>query len=395
MPREINRLNWKQVAGLKEPGLYADGQGLYLRIDQTGARRWVYIFYLAGRRREMGFGSAEAVKLGEARQAVAAAREIVRTGGDPITIRRAAALPPEEHSFAKVATTLLDDIEGGWKSPKQRGQWEASLKQHAGAIWAMDVAKVDTDAVVAALRPIWLKKPETASRVRGRIERILDAAKVRGLREGENPARWKGHLTFLLPPQPTERGHHAAMPYGDVPAFLEQLSGRHGISAMALEFLILTAARTSEVLGARWEEIRGEVWTIPAERMKAGRVHRVHLSTGALKVLAKAREAGSEWVFPGQNGQLSGMALEMMMRKMGAANATPHGFRSSFRDWVGDCTSYPDELAEHALAHVVGSKTERAYRRGDALERRGPMMEDWSAFCSGERGQVIPMAAHA
>jgi integrase len=397
VPREINRLNWKQVAGLREPGLYADGQGLYLRIDQTGARRWVYIFHQAGRRREMGLGSADQVKLADARQSAAAARETVRNGVDPIALRKAASLPPEEHSFAAAARSLLDDLAPGWKSPKQRQQWEASLQQHAPAIWRMDVAKVDTEAVLAALRPIWLQKCETASRVRGRIERVLDAAKVRGLRTGENPARWKGHLEFLLAEQPAERGHHAAMPYEEVPAFMLRLAERNGISALALRLLILTATRSAEVLGARAEEVDlgARTWTVPAERVKGRRAstrpHRVMLSDAAVEVVKEAMQAGSEWLFPGLDGHLSSMALEMQMRKMGVQGATPHGFRSSFKDWASDCTDYADETSEEALGHVIGSRARRAYRRRQAEQKLRGLMGAWGDYCTGRAGQVIAL----
>ena len=388
MARAVERLKWNQVPKLT-PGLHADGNGLYCRVDETGNRRWVFIYYRLGKRREMGLGNALAVKLADARKAAALAKDCVSNGGDPIAERRAAAVPPEDHSFSAVAGRLMDDLEPGWKSPKQRPQWEASLKTHAAGIWKMDVAAVDTEAVIAALRPIWLKSPETASRVRSRVERVLDAAKARGLREGENPARWRGHLSILLPKQPKDRGHHAAMPYQDVPAFLRRLEGRSGMAAMALRFLILTAARSGEVLGAQWPEIDGETWVVPAERMKAGRVHRVPLSAEALAILAAARPAGSTYLFPGLNGPLSRMALEMQMRKMKVEDATPHGFRSAFRDWVGDCTVYPREIAEAALAHTIGNAAEQAYRRGDALEKRRQMMAAWADHCAGRSGQVV------
>lgn len=391
MARTANRLNWKQVLGLKEPGLYADGQGLYLRIDQTGCRRWVYIFQMAGRRREMGLGSAEDQKLAEVREKADEARKAVREGRDPIAERRAAALPPEDHTFSAVAKALMDDLEPTWKSPKSRAQWEASLTQHAPEVWVSDVAAVDTEMVLRALRPIWTTKQETAGRVRSRIERVLDAAKARGLRTGENPARWRGHLSIFLPKQQREVVHHPAMPYGDVPAFMARLKERRGISALALRFLILTSSRSNEVLGARPEEVdlTSRIWTVPPERMKGGKAHRVTLSPAALEVLAEAMQAGSEWLFPGLDGHLSSMALEMQMRKMDVTDATPHGFRSSFKDWATDGTHYPDEISEEALAHTVGSKVRRAYRRGEALEKRRGLMNAWGDFCTGVAGQLI------
>lgn len=384
MAREINRLNGKKVPGMREPGLYADGAGLYLRIDQTGSRRWVYIFYRAGRRREMGLGSLEVVKLTDARAAAEKVRAEIKAGLDPIETRRKANEPAPDTTFSAVAADLMDGLEKGWKSPKQRPQWEASLQQHAATIWKAEVGAVDTEMVLKALRNIWTDKPETARRVRSRIEMVLDAATVRGLRSGENPARWRGHLARMLPRAKKEKGHHAAMAYTDVPAFLDQLSGRHSISADALRFLIFTAARSGEVRGATWDEIKGSTWVIPAERMKASREHRVPLSDAALGVLeAIDPDVRDGLIFPGLKGPLSDMALAMVMRKMGIKEATPHGFRSSFRDWAGDCTSYPRELLEEALAHQVGSSVERAYRRGSAVEKRRPLMQAWANHCLG------------
>lgn len=390
MARAVNRLNWKQVQSLDTPGLHADGNGLYLRIDETGSRRWVFIFQMHGRRREMGLGSAIDRKLAEARNDADEARRLVRAGVDPIAERRAAALPPADHTFSSVATTLMDDLEQTWRNPKSRAQWESSLKAHAQKIWASDVAAVDTEMVLAALRPIWSTKPETAARVRGRIERVLDAAKARGLRSGENPARWRGHLSFLLIRGARERGHHAAMSYEDVPAFMARLAERDGVSSQALRFLILTAARSGEVRGATLSEIDGDTWRVPAARMKAKRDHDVPLSEPAQAILRSIEGIPHDGtLFPGLNGPLTDMALTMQMRKMGVTDATPHGFRSSFRDWAGDCTSYPRELIEEALAHQVGNAVERAYRRRSALEKRRGLMRDWAAFCMGEAGGKV------
>lgn len=397
MARAINRLNARQIGGMNDPGLFADGNGLYLRIDQTGSKRWVYIYYRGAKRREMGLGSALTVKLSEARSEAEKARRVARTGGDPIEDRRIANAPIVEQTFAVVASDLLDDLEKGWRSPKQRPQWEASLNQHAPSVMKMDVAKVDTEAVLTALRPIWNKHPETASRLRGRIERVLDAATARGLRVGENPARWRGHLSILLASAKRQRGHHAAMHYGDVPAFLEALQKRSSISASALHFLILTAARSGEVRGATWEEIDGDVWVIPAERMKAGREHHVPLSAPALRLLeshGKARLRNG-LIFPGLKGPLSDMALAMVVRKMGVTDATPHGFRSAFKDWAVDCTSFADEISEEALAHTVGSAVRRAYRRGQAMEKRRALMDAWSDYCAGKTGTVTPFQKRA
>ncbi|QBX39023.1 site-specific integrase [Brevundimonas sp. S30B] len=379
---------------MRDPGLFADGQGLYLRIDQTGSRRWVFIYYRLKKRREMGLGSAEVVKLAQARQAAEEARAALKAGADPITARRAAMAPAADHTFSGVASDLLDELEKGWRSPKQRPQWEASLKQHAPALWSADVSAIDTEAVLSALRPIWTKSPETATRIRARIERVLDAAKARGLREGENPARWRGHLDNLLSRTRRKKGHHAAMPYGDVPDFLKALATRDSISAEALRFLIFTVARSGEIRGATWEEIQGDIWVIPAERMKAEREHRVPLSPGAMAVLESVSPVLRQGlIFPGAKGLLSDMALAMVMRKLDVNDATPHGFRSAFKDWAMDCTNFPDEVSEEALAHVVGSAVRRAYRRGEAIEKRRALMEAWSAFCLGQRGSVVAFRA--
>lgn len=392
MPREINRLNWKQVASMREPGLFADGNGLYLRIDATGSRRWVFIFYRQNRRREMGLGSPETVRLAEAREAAAAARRMAKAGLDPIEARREANAPQADCTFEAVATALMNDLEPGWRSPKQRAQWEASLKQHAPRIWKADVQAVDTDMVVSALRPIWLTRHETASRVRSRIERVLDAAKVRGLRTGENPARWRGHLALLMPKSRIRKGHHAALPYAEVPGFMVQLAKRTSISAEALRFLILTATRSGEVRGATWEEVEGDIWIIPAERMKAEREHRVPLTPQAKAVLEGIDPAlRTGLIFPGVKGPLSDMALAMVMRKMGVVDATPHGFRSAFKDWATDCTDFADEVSEEVLAHTIGSAVRRAYRRGEAMQKRRELLEAWADYCTGRRGGVTPL----
>ncbi|MFN3354044.1 MAG: tyrosine-type recombinase/integrase [Brevundimonas sp.] len=388
MAKAIHRLNWRKVPTLG-PGWHADGLGLYVRVEETGNRRWVFVFHRGGRRRELGLGSAETVPLADARRMAADAREQIRQGLDPIAARRAAQTPQQVVPFSEVASSLLDELEKGWKSPKQRPQWEASLQTHAPAIWKADVALIDTEMVLKALRPIWMSKPETASRVRSRIERVLDAAKVRGFREGENPARWRGHMDALLSRAKRQKGHHAAMHYRDVPAYVTQLSGRHSVSSLALRFLIFTAARSGEVRGARWDEVDGDTWVIPAERMKAAREHRVPLNEGARAVLDSIpTEARGTLIFPGLNGQLSDMTLSVLMRKSGAGHATPHGFRSSFKDWAMDCTSFPDEVSEEALAHTVGSAVRQAYRRGQALEKRRALMAAWSDHCLGKARTV-------
>jgi integrase len=284
----------------------------------------------------------------------------------------------------------------GFRNEKHKAQWKMTLRVYADPLRAKPVDKIETTDVLAVLRPIWQTKPETASRVRGRIERILNAVKAKTYRTGENPAAWRGHLENLLPKQSRlSRGHHGAIPYKDLPGFVASLRERKAVAAMALEFAILTAGRSGEVLGARWSEIDldEKVWTIPTERMKAAREHRVPLSDRAVEIIINMGEAKvSEFVFPGHRAgrPLSVMALEMVLRRMGVENATVHGFRSAFRDWAGNETLFARELAEHALAHVVGDKVEQAYRRSDALARRRELMCAWALHCeAGVRENVL------
>lgn len=395
MARATNRLTSRGVTALREPGMHADGSGLYARIDQTGARRWVFIYHRLGKRREMGLGSLDDVKLADARLEADSARAVLRAGDDPIDRRRADAIPPVSRVFSAVATELMDALEPDWRSPKQRGQWEASLKQHAAKIWAADVAEVDTEMVLAALKDLWATKRETASRLRSRIERVLDAATARSLRSGDNPARWRGHMQRLLSTTPKVVKHHAAMPYADVPAFVSLLRTRTSISALALRFLILTAKRSGEVRGARWDEISGTRWTIPVERMKGGKEHLEPLSAPAIALLgAFPTEARTGLIFPGWNGVLSDMTLGKVLKANGQA-VTVHGFRSSFRDWAGDCTNFARETMEEALSHRVGDAAEQAYRRSTGLEKRRALMEAWGAYCVGDRGQVINLSSRA
>lgn len=395
MGRETNRLTSRGASAIRTPGMHADGAGLYLRVDQGGARSWVLIFHQRGRRREMGLGPLAEVGLADARSAAADAREMVRKGLDPIALRKAAKAPPRGQTFEGVASDMLDELEKGWKSPKQRPQWEASLQQHAAAIWKADVSHIDTDMVLDCLKPIWTKLPETARRIRGRIERVLDAAKVKGLREGENPARWNGHLALLLTSTKAAKVHHAAMPYAELPAFMTLLMGKTSISALALRFTILSACRSGEVRGAMWEEIKGDVWIIPASRMKAKMEHRVPITDAMQAVLDLIPvEARQGLIFPGPRGSaLTDVGITKVLRINGQPTATVHGFRSTFRDWGGDCTTFAREHLEQALAHAVGDATERAYRRRDALEKRRQLMEAWADFCTGRQGQIVHLRA--
>jgi integrase len=378
-----------RAATTAKPGRHCDGRGLWLVVSETGARKWVFRFTFGGRVTEMGLGNAE-VSLAAAREKAAEARKLVAFGINPIEVRRdAERIAAGKPTFGQCADALLETKSSEWRSEKHREQWRTTLVEYAKTLRALPVDQVDTEAVLGVLQPIWQATPETASRLRGRIETVLDAARAKGhiARNEANPARWRGHLDKLLPKrQKLTRGHHAAMPFDDVPEFIGQLRDREATAALALEFVILTAARSGEVLGARWAEfdLATKVWVIPPARMKAGREHRVPLSGRALAILEKLAEGRTgEFVFPGQRPDkpLSGMAMKMILRRMKVEGVTVHGFRSAFRDWCGEATSFPREIAEAALAHVAGDTTERAYRRGDALEKRRKLMEAWAAYC--------------
>jgi integrase len=394
----LGKLTARKVETAK-PGKYGDGDGLQLSVASTGAKKWVLRFLWQGKAREMGLGSFPEVGLAEAREKAIAARRLARSGIDPIAERKQDNRVP---TFGELADEVVIEQSKGFRNEKHRAQWKMTLEIYAGPLRAKAVDAITTEDVLGVLKPIWSTKAETASRVRGRIERVLNAAKAKGHRSGENPAAWRGHLENLLPRrQKLARGHHAAMPYADVPAFVAHLRERQATAALTLEFAILTAARSGEVLGARWPEIEldAKVWTIPPERMKAGREHRVPLSERAVMILNKMNEARiGDYVFPGSVGNrpLSVMAMDMVLRRMGQ-DVTVHGFRSSFRDWAGNETHFPRELAEHALAHVMGDKAEQAYRRSDALEKRRPLMTAWAAYCelSSADGKVSPLRRKA
>ena len=388
MARSINRLTALDVKNEKRPGLHADGGGLYLSTT-NGGRRWIFLYRWDGRRREMGLGGVGDVPLARARQLAAVARQQVAEGLDPLKVRQvereaAAVTIPHIVTFGAFSTDYITSVENGWRNEKHRQQWRNSLRDHAAALAALPVSDINTDHLLAVLQPIWLEKPETASRVRGRIEKVLSAAKARGLRprDSANPAQWKGHLDVLLPKRVRlSRGHHAAMPYGDVPQFMQRLADRDAMAAKALAFLILCASRSGEVLGARWGEIEGDVWKVPATRMKAGAPHTVTLTAPAVALLQEmGRGASAAYIFHGgkPDRMLSNMAMAMLMRRMGEGHWTVHGFRAAFKDWALNETDVPDEISEEALAHTVGSKVRRAYRRGEALERRRKLMERWS-----------------
>lgn len=399
MGEALKKLSARTVSTIAEPGRHSDGGGLYLNVTPSGARSWVFMWKKDGKRREMGLGSAGSVTLARARERASECRAQVAARLDPIQTRDAADKAKRgTPTFGFIADALIASKEVEWRNPKHRAQWRMTLGRYAEPLRSLPVDQIDTAAVLAVLKPLWLEKPETASRLRGRIEAVLDAAKAQGHRSGENPAAWRGHLSHLLPKRgKLKRGHHAAMAYQDVPAFMERLRAREAIATLALEFCVLTAARSGEVLGARWSEIdlTAKVWTVPAERMKAAREHRIPLSERALAILEKLSEARTvDLVFPGQRAgkPLSGMAMEMVLRRMRLDDVTVHGFRSAFRDWAGNETHFPREIAEAALAHVIGDKAEQAYRRGDAIEKRRVLMEAWAQFLSPKGAKVVAIA---
>jgi integrase len=385
MGRRANRLTAKQVASAK-PGRYGDGGGLYLVVSRSEARKWVFRFSFNGRVTEMGLGSADRVSLAEARDKAIDASRAVANGENPIAIRRkAAALENGIPTFGEVTRQVLESRSSDWQNIKHRSQWRSSLEKGAARLTGQPVDSIDTAAVLEVLTPVWKITPESASRLRGRIEAILDAAKAKGFRSGENPAAWRGHLSHLLPRRPNAaRGHHAAMPYVDLPDFMQRLALELGIAARALEFAILTVARSNEVFGCRWSEIDidNRVWTIPFTRMKGRREHRIPLSEAAARVITQVAPT-EQYVFTSPRGDrpLSHVAMAKVLHRMKVVDVTVHGFRSSFRDWAGNETEFSREIAEAALAHVIGDKAEQAYRRGDALEKRRRLMTAWAEHC--------------
>jgi len=392
------------VGRLKKPGLWAVGgvAGLYLAVNQGKARSWVLRVMMGTKRREMGLGGFPDVTLEQARDSARKARALINDGMDPIAQRKQAksalaAQQANEKTFEQAAQAYIDTHGDAWKNAKHRAQWVSTLKNYAyPSMGRLLVRDIGQSHVLAVLEPIWKTKTETASRLRGRIESVLDWATVRGFRSGENPAQWAGRLDKLLPaPSKVQKVvHHRALPIDDMGAFMADLRKREGGAAKALEFAILTSARSGDVRGAAWPEIdlQAAVWIVPAARMKAGREHRVPLSEQALTLLrSQPRIKDNDLVFPApRGGPLSDMTLTAVMRRMGV-NAVPHGFRSTFRDWCSERTNYPRDLAEQALAHALESKVEAAYRRGDALEKRRAMMNDWAAYCGIVRttGDVV------
>jgi integrase len=390
----LHKLRSTDVRLISAPGMHGDGGGLYLKVTEAGTRSWVYRFQLNGRRRGMGIGSADVIGLAQARQQAQQCRELVAQGIDPIEARL------EDHqvvakvpTFEKMAAEHIKRHESSWSNPKHAKQWASTLNKYAyPVIGKVPVDQVNTQHLLDILEPIWVTKAETAKRVRGRIEAILNSAKVLGHRDGQNPASWRGHLALILPSKnkvaPVK--HHPALPYEDAFDFFKALSERSGSAALGFQFLILTAARTSEVLGATWNEIEGDRWIISAERMKARKPHAVPLSEPAIVLLERARKASvNDFVFAGNRGALSNMAFLAILKRMKRTDITPHGFRSTFRDWAAETTAYPSDVVEMALAHTVSNKVEAAYRRGDLFEKRRSLMADWATYITSNSEPML------
>lgn len=389
-------LSATKVRSITAPGRYADGNGLYLEVDRSGAKRWMLRTVVRGKRSDIGLGGVQIVSLADARLEAQRLRHLARSGGDPLAVRRLQqrVIP----TFAEAATAVHASYSPGWKNPKHSAQWINTLKQYAyPTLGDRRVDQMTTADVLNVLAPIWLKKPETARRVRQRLSSVFDWCKASGYYTEENPV---DSVVKGLPRQTDQQVHHAALPYDQVGDFLKRLNASDTTESvrLAFELLILTATRTGELVGATWKEFDLEeaMWIIPPERMKAKREHRVPLAKRAIAILKRAKElaAGSEFVFPGRTSEkpLSNMAFLMTLRRMGE-NATAHGFRSAFRDWASERTNFPREVCEMALAHTVKDKTEAAYRRGDLLEKRRKLMATWAAFISAGSAEVVPLRA--
>jgi integrase len=423
--RSLYQLKAKQVEAEKRPGRYADGGGLYLQVQESASgkgvtKSWLFRYTLAGKAREMGLGPAHTVPLATysvrrdgaphevrgARDLAADARRLLLAGIDPLEDRRARVAGvrlegARAKTFRDCAEAYIRANRGGWRNEKHAAQWVNTLATYCYPEFGdQPVAKIDTALVLKALEPIWTTKAETASRLRGRIESILDWAKVRGYRDGDNPAKWRGHLDHTLPKISRAKRieHHAALSFGEAPAFLKDLRALEGVAPRLLEFIILTAARTGEALGARWSEfdLQGRVWIVPAERMKGGREHRVPLTSAGVALLKGMRKMhDGDVVFPSVRtaGELSNMACLAVLKRMDRADLTVHGFRSTFRDWASERTSFSREVIEMALAHAIEDKVEAAYRRGDLFDKRRKLMDAWDAFLTRPAGKIVQLGA--
>ena len=398
MPRGINRLSARSVATTSQKGLYGDGGGLWLQVSSTGTKSWLYRYTIAGRAREMGLGSLGSVSLAKAREHRALCKRQIQDGIDPIDARRSQRSRAKSDSaksmtFRACAETYIETQEAGWRNAKHASQWRNTLKTYAYPIIGdLPVEAIDIEMVLEVLNPIWKTKTETASRVRSRIEQVIDWAAVHRYRTGENPARWKGHLDKTLPARSKVQKvrHHPALPYEEMGEFMALLRSQKGVGARGLEFQILTAARTGEVIGATWDEINldAKVWALPGERVKSGSDHRVPLSTAAMEVVRNMKEKGEDgFVFLGarEGKPLSNMAFLQVLKRMERSDITAHGFRSTFRDWAADQTSFSREVAEKALAHAISDKVEAAYRRRDLFDKRRDLMEAWAEYCASHK----------
>jgi integrase len=406
MAKRTELLSAVRVRNLKGPGYFADGGNLYFRIAPGGTCGWIFRWSVNGRSRDMGLGPFPQIGLAAARKHAEECRALVQRGLDPIEERRAQrgaqrVAAAKSATFDDCVRDYITDHEAAWGNAKHRAQWAKTIVTYASPIFGkLPVAAVDDGLVLRALKAIWYDKPETASRIRGRIEAVLDWARVHGFRSGENPARWKGHLDHLLPARSKLKRvkHHPALAYDQIGQFMVAgLRERNEVAALALQFAILTAARTGEAIGARWDEIdlEAKTWIIPPERMKGGREHRVPLSAAAIALLKQLHQSRiGDFVFAGKKPgrPLSDKAMAMLLRRMGRGDITTHGMRSAFRDWAAERTAFPNHVVEMALAHAVPSSVEAAYRRGDMLAKRQQLMEAWGAYCSSPgKGDVVPM----
>jgi integrase len=399
-------LTQKRIQKLNMPGRYSDGHQLYLQVQSPTNKSWLFRYTFSGRERFMGLGPLHTIDLEEARERARQARKALLDGADPLALRAAQAAQraleaARTITFETAAKTYYESHEASWKNAKHRQQFLNTLRDYVfPKIGKLPVADIDTGLVLKCVEPIWQDKTETANRTRGRIEAVLDWASVRGYRKGDNPARWRGHLSEVLPARGKiqKTKHHAALPIDEVPAFMATLREQHGVAARALEFTILTAARTAETVGARWQEIdiANGTWTVPAGRMKASKEHRVALSKQALEILDNLpREKSNPFVFIGPyKAGLSNMAMAATLQRMGRDDITVHGFRSTFRTWAGDRTAHPVHVIEQALAHSIGTKVERAYARGDLFTKRARLMADWARYCASKpvnTGEVVAL----
>jgi len=390
MAKTINKLSDRKVAALSKTGLYGDGAGLWLKVTATGSKSWIFRYTRNKKTTDIGLGSALTVSLAEAREAALNQRKILVAGDNPLELKKAAAANRKlskaiSMTFQQCSEAYIEINRHGWKNPKHHQQWQNTLAAYCyPLIGQLPVSDIDTKLIIKCLEPIWITKNETVSCLRGRIEQILSWATVSKHREGDNPARWRGHLDMILPrPAKVQKTkHHAALPYVEINAFISALRHQDAMAAKCLEFTILTACRTNEAIGATWTEIDFEqkLWIVPADRMKAEREHRIPLSSRCIEILSEMPRL-NDFVFAGGRGKgLSNMAMAELLKRMGYRGITVHGFRSCFRDWAAERTNYPHELCEMALAHTIKNQAEAAYRRGDMIEKRRKLMEDWLKF---------------